>query len=71
MEVALVSEEKARDFFDGALRSVTEPRVRALFEELRREEDEHVRLVRQRLEKLAPGPDVEEGEADEPGSDAG
>jgi rubrerythrin len=43
--------------------------VKALFEELRGEEEEHIRLVRQRLDKLAPGPDVEDDEADEPGSD--
>jgi rubrerythrin len=71
MEVALASEEKAHDFFDGALRYVTDANVKALFEELRGEEKEHIRLVRQRLEKLPPGPDVEEDEADEPGSDAG
>ncbi|HEX9243669.1 MAG TPA: ferritin family protein [Anaeromyxobacter sp.] len=71
MEVALASEEKAHAFFDGALPHVADPKVKALFEELRKEEEEHIRLVRQRLEKLPPGPDVEEDEADEPGSDAG
>jgi rubrerythrin len=71
MEVALASEEKAHAFFEGALRHVTDPKVKALFEDLRKDEEEHIRLVRQRLEKLPPGPDVEEGEADEPGSDAG
>jgi rubrerythrin len=45
--------------------------VKALFEELRREEEDHIRLVRQRLEKLPPGPDLEDDEADEPGSDPG
>jgi rubrerythrin len=71
MEVALAAEEKARDFFDGALRMTADPSVKALFEELRREEEEHVRLVRDRLLRLPPGPDVEEDEADAPGSDAG
>jgi rubrerythrin len=71
MEVALSSEEKARDFFDGALRSVSDPTVRQLFEELRREEEQHIALVRQRLDRLPPGPDVEDDEADEPGSDPG
>jgi hypothetical protein len=28
-------------------------------------------MVRERLEKLPPGPDIEEEEADEPGSDPG
>jgi rubrerythrin len=71
MEVALSSEEKARDFFDQALRSVTDPDVRLLFEQLRAEEETHIRLVRQRLDRLPPGPDVEEDEADEPGTDPG
>ena len=71
MEVALASEQKAWDFFDQALRQVADPGVRALFEELRGEEARHATLVRERLEKLPPGPDLEEDEADEPGSDAG
>ncbi len=71
MEVALASEEKAYDFFDGALRHVRDPDVRALFEELRGEEARHAALVRVRMEKLPPGPDVEEDEADAPGSDPG
>jgi rubrerythrin len=71
MEVALASEQKAWDFFDGALRHVTDGTVRALFEQLRGEEARHATLVRERLERLPPGPDVEEDEADEPGSDAG
>jgi erythrin-vacuolar iron transport family protein len=71
LEVALESEEKAHEFFDGALRHVTDPDVKKLFEELRADEREHIRLVKQRLEKLPPGPDVEEDEADDPGSDPG
>ena len=71
MEVALSSEEKAHAFFDDALPHVTDPKVKALFEELRKEEEDHIRLVRQRIEKLPPGPDVEDDEADEPGSDGG
>lgn len=71
LEVALSSEEKAWDFFDSALKGVANAEVRALFEELRGEEEKHARLVRERLEKLPPGPDVEEDEADEPGSDPG
>jgi len=71
MEVALASEVKAHDFFDGALPHVADLQVKALFEELRGEEREHIRLVTQRLERLPPGPDVEESEADEPGSDPG
>jgi erythrin-vacuolar iron transport family protein len=71
MEVALSSEEKAYDFFDGALPSVADPQVRALFEELRGEELRHQALVRERLEQLPPGPDVDEEDADLPGSDPG
>jgi rubrerythrin len=71
MEVALASEHKAHDFFDGALPHVTDPQVKALFEELREEEARHAAMVRERLEKLPPGPDVEEDEADDPGSDPG
>jgi rubrerythrin len=71
VEVALASELKAHDFFDEALKQVKDPSVRVLFEELREEEKHHVKLVGAWLAKLPPGPDVEEGEADEPGSDAG
>lgn len=71
MEVALASEQKAYDFFDGALREVSDPRVRQLFEELRGEEARHAAMVRERLEKLPPGPDLTDEEADAPGSDPG
>jgi rubrerythrin len=71
MEIALASEEKAFDFFSGALRSVTDPRVKDLFMVLRDEEEQHIRLVKSRLERLPPGPSVEEDEADAPGSDPG
>jgi rubrerythrin len=71
MEVALASEEKAWQFFDEALKHVKDPYVRSLFQELRGEEAQHATLVRNRLEKLPPGPDLEEEDADEPGSDPG
>ena len=71
MEVALASEEKAYDFFSGALRTVTDPQVKDLFLVLRDEEEQHIRLVKGRLEKLPPGPNLEEDEADAPGSDPG
>jgi rubrerythrin len=71
MEVALASEQKAWDFFDGALRYVADPAVRTLFEHLRGEEEQHIQLVKQRLDRLPPGPDLEDDEADEPGSDPG
>ena len=71
MEVALASEQKAYEFFDGALPHLTDPGVRALFEELRREELRHRDLVRAQLAQLPPGPDVDEETADEPGMDPG
>jgi rubrerythrin len=71
MEVALVSEQKAREFFDEALRYVRDPGVAELFTELRAEEVLHEGYVRGKLEQLPEGPDVEEDEADEPGTDPG
>lgn len=50
--VALFSEEKAYAFYDQALRHVTNPEVRTLFEELREEEAEHVQMVKEILDKL-------------------
>ena len=71
MEVALKAEEKAFDFFDGALKHVKDPEVRKLFEELRAEEVQHQEYVKKAMATLPTGPDVEESEADAPGSDAG
>jgi rubrerythrin len=56
-EVALRCEEKAHEFFVQALPSITDPQVRALFEELREEEVEHQALVKKELAKLPPGPE--------------
>src|SRR5512138_338075 len=66
LEIALASEEKARDFFSEALGQVDDRDVRALFQDLVREEEKHVKLVRDRLDGLpqGPGPDVEEEDAD-------
>jgi rubrerythrin len=71
MEVALASEQKAHDFFSSVLPHVVDADVRALFEELRKEELQHQAFVKERLAKLPPGPDVPDDEADEPGSDPG
>lgn len=68
-EVAAASEQKAREFFEEALRSTLDPEVRGLFAELRDEEAQHEAFVRARLAALPPGPDLEDGDADEPGSD--
>lgn len=71
MEVALASEQKAREFFERALVAVSDPELRAMLSELREEEAQHEAWVRTRLENLPPGPDLEEDEADEPGTDPG
>ena len=51
-QVALYSERKAFEFYDRSLRRVTDPEVKALFEELRDEEAEHVLLVEGIIAKL-------------------
>lgn len=71
MEVALASEEKAYDYFTGALPHVADAEVKALFLELQGEELKHQAYVKERLALLPPGPDLEEADADEPGSDPG
>ncbi len=71
MEVALASEQKARELFARAHQAVTDPELRALLLELRDEEAQHEEWVRLRIEQLPPGPDLEDDEADEPGSDPG
>jgi rubrerythrin len=58
-EIALSSEQKAFDFYDEALAHVTDPEIHALFTELRDEETEHIRLVREAIAGLPPGADAE------------
>ena len=58
-QVALSSEQKAHDFYDQALPYVTNPEIRELFTELRKEEVEHVELVQKCIANLPPGSDVE------------
>jgi rubrerythrin len=53
-QVALYSERKAFAFYDQALRYVKQPDVRTLFEELRDEEAEHVRMLEEIIAKLPP-----------------
>lgn len=53
-EVALAAEQKAHAFYDQALAHVIDPEIRALFVELRDEETEHVRMVRQAIASLPP-----------------
>lgn len=52
--VALSSEKKAFAFYDLALRYVEQPDVKALFEELRAEEAEHVHMIEELIKKLPP-----------------
>ena len=58
-KLALSSEEKAFWFYDEALNHVTDPAIRELFTELRDEETEHVRMVKDAIEALPPGSDVD------------
>ena len=52
--VALSSEKKAFAFYDAALDNVNQPDVKALFEELRGEEAEHVQMLEEIIAKLPP-----------------
>ena len=67
-EVALDSEQKAFDFYDQAIPHVTDPEIRALFTELRDEETEHVKMVREAIAALPPSAaaDLEEDEDELP-----
>jgi len=53
-EVALASEKKAFAFYDESLPSVKHPQVKELFEELRAEEAEHIRMIEAIIAKLPP-----------------
>lgn len=64
-QLALASEEKAYRFYDEAIKHVTDPAVRKLFAELRDEETEHVRMVKDAIEALPPGSDVDLEDADD------
>ncbi|MBK9116946.1 MAG: ferritin family protein [Betaproteobacteria bacterium] len=63
--VALSSEKKAFAFYDLALRYVTQPDVKALFEELRTEEAEHVQMIESIIAKLPPSARVDLEDEDE------
>ena len=58
-QLALYSEQKAFAFYDEALEHVTQPDVKALFEELRDEEDEHVRMLVKIIANLPPSAEIE------------
>jgi rubrerythrin len=67
-EVALVAEQKAHDFYEQALEHVADPEIRTLFAELRDEETDHVRMVREALASLPPEAEreIEQDEDDLP-----
>ena len=58
-QVALSSEQKAFAFYARALRYVNQPDVKALFEELRDEEAEHVRMLEEIIAKLPPSATID------------
>ena len=66
LELALASEKKAFAFYDEALPGVKQPDVKALFEELRDEEVEHIHMVEAIIAKLPPAAaiDLEDVDAD-------
>jgi len=67
-QVALSSEKKAFAFYDAVLPSVKQADVKALFEELRNEEAEHVAMIEAIIAKLPPSAAIElEDEDDDPG----
>jgi rubrerythrin len=58
-QLALYSEQKAFAFYDEALESIDQPDVKALFEELREEEAEHVSMLVKIIAKLPKSAEVE------------
>jgi hypothetical protein len=58
-QLALYAEQRAFAFYDEALDYVTEPDVRALFEELRDEESEHVNMIVKIIARLPKSAEVE------------
>jgi rubrerythrin len=67
LEVALDSETKAYEFFQEALKHISDPGVREIFTELLAEEEHHKDLVRAEMAKLPPESDFAPSDfADEP-----
>jgi rubrerythrin len=69
--VALSAERKAFEFYDRSLRRVTQPEIKALFEELRDEEADHIRMVEEIIAKLPPSAKVDLEEEDDTSSRMG
>ena len=67
LEIALEAEIKAHDYFASALPHIADADVQKLFEELRGEEVEHQRMVKEELAKQPPDDDRDPDEfVDEP-----
>jgi rubrerythrin len=58
-QLALFSEQKAFAFYDEALDYVDQPDVKALFEELREEEAEHVSMIVKIIARLPKSAEIE------------
>jgi rubrerythrin len=58
-QLALYAEQRAFAFYDEALDHVTQPDVKALFEELRDEEAEHVSMIVKIIARLPKSAEVE------------
>lgn len=56
LEAAMRSEVKAEHFFASVLTTVTDAQVKALFEELREEEQGHQRLLHRELDRITKEP---------------
>lgn len=69
--VALSAERKAFEFYDRSLRRVAQPEIKALFEELRDEEADHIRMVEEIIAKLPPSAKVDLEEEDDTSSRMG
>lgn len=65
LQLSLSSEDKAYWFYDEAIKYVRDPAVRELFTELRDEETEHVRMVKEAIAALPPGSDKDVSDEDE------
>jgi rubrerythrin len=52
LDVAMESEVKAYEFYNGALAKITDAEVRELFLQLRDEEEQHQELIRQTMAKV-------------------
>jgi rubrerythrin len=62
--VALYSEQRAFGFYDESLEYVDQPDVRVLFEELRQEEAEHVRMLVKSIADMPKSADDEREDED-------